>query len=102
MKKKLNKSNPSIVPKKTQKADSAQLNESLEDYSIDELFRFDDKLIGKRTNTIFDAKPADDDGFYDIINENLNSKISLGSSDGEKSSEYFEKFEMTEMDEKKN
>lgn len=101
MKRKQNKSNSSIVLKKTQKADSAKLNDSLEDNSIDDIFRFDDKLIGKRTNTIFDAKPADD-GFYDIINENLNSKISFDSEDNDRSTQFFETFEISEMDEKKN
>jgi hypothetical protein len=101
MKRHQKKPNPIPVPKKAQKIENTKLNESLEDSSLDEIFRFDDNLIGKRTNTIFDVKPAND-GFYDIIHEEMNSRMSNDSSDLEKSGSIFDRYELSEIDEKKN
>lgn len=62
MKRNLRKTKEKVQAKKDDTRRSSALDESL-DNSIDEIFRFDDKLIGKRTNAIFEPKPTDD-GFF--------------------------------------
>ncbi len=65
------------------------------DTSLDEIFRFDDKLIGKRTNVIFEPK-AVADGFYDM---EYNSNLSINTSE---SMSFYKVDAISEMDEKKN
>jgi len=78
MKKNVKKSDTSNLPKKTNRSGTSKAPEDLDD-SFDDVFRFDDKLIGKRTNTVFEPKPVED-GIYDmIINDDLNSKYSFQS-----------------------
>ena len=103
MRKQPNKSQTSSrVINKAKKQHLEEIDEGLDDSSLDEIFRFDDKLIGKRTNTIFDVKPTND-GFFDIIQENFNSELSFESSNGDcEVSTSFDNLEISEMEEKKN
>lgn len=64
MKRNLRKTKEKSLEKKEETRRSSNLDLSL-DNSLDEIFRFDDKLIGKRTNAVFEPKPIED-GFYDI------------------------------------
>lgn len=81
---------------------SLNLDSSVE-HSIDEIFRFEDELIGKRTNAVFEQKPLDD-GFYEIeLKSIMNSNYSLASmNDDFVSLDIYNDDLINEIDEKKN
>lgn len=50
------------------------------DNSLDDIFRIDDKMIGKRTHMVFEAKTAED-GFYDFdLKSDLKSEHTFNES----------------------
>lgn len=98
MKKNNRKTKGKSLSKKDETRRSSNFDLSL-DNSLDEIFRFDDKLIGKRTNAIFEPKPIED-GFYDVeYKSNMQSDLSNNT---------YESFdirnidEISDIDERKN
>jgi hypothetical protein len=80
------------------KLDKDKLDDSYD--SFDDEFRFDDRLIGKRTNLVFEPM-SNEDGFHIIRpNPNLSTSLSIYNDSSELSFQSVN--EIDEVDEKKN